>query len=117
MSLLEKFKNRFNKTIDVYSKVSTINSIGERIITFPTATITWISCYIFLKNEKYNNLIKNELEKIVYSNIVRIEIIQINIWDKIKDQDNIFYSVEFIYKVPWINWNDDHFLLFVNVIK
>jgi len=116
-SLLSSFKNDFNKTISVYAEVETQNDIWEVAKTWPTVTTTGIKCLLLLNNQRYDAFVENKVEYIKTTHQVRLELWPtINIWDKIKDEDNLWYDVKFTNKAPWFGGVDDHLLLLVDVI-
>lgn len=116
-SLLSSFTNDFNRTIAIYPVVENKNSIWEVEKTWPTASATGIKCLLLLRSEKYNVFAENEVEYIKTSHKVRLDFWPtINVWDKIKDEFDVWYNVKFVTSTPWFDWNDDHLLLLVDII-
>lgn len=116
-SLLSSFKNDFNRTLEVYPLVESTNSIWEVEKTWPTASTTGIECLLLLRSEKYNAFASNEVEYIKTTHKVRMDFWPIiNVWDKIKDEFDVWYNVKFVHRTPWFDWVDDHLLLLVDII-
>ena len=117
MSFLKEFKDCFNDEIDIYPLVQTTNDIWENIETRPSVSQTGIKCFIILNNKKYDIYTENEVEFVKSTHKVRLEIWPtINLWDKIKDENGIFYNVKYIRKAPWFKGEDDHLVLLVDII-
>lgn len=116
-SLLSSFQNDFNRTIAVYPIVEAKNSIWEMETTWPTATSTGIKCLLLLKQQDYKKYASNQVEYIETTHKVRLDFgPTINVWDKIKDNNNVWYDVRFVHKTPWFDGIDDHLLLLVDII-
>ena len=116
-SLLSSFANDFNRTIAVYPKVTSKNNIWEVETSWPTASATGIKCLLLLKTENYKQFVNQQVEYIETTHKVRLDFgPTIEVWDKIKDNNNVWYDVRFVHKTPWFDWIDDHLLLLVDII-
>lgn len=116
-SLLSSFKNDFNRTIAVYPEVETKNDIWEIEKTWPTVGDANIECLLLLNNQKYDQFVNNAVEYLKTTHKVRLELWPtINVWDKIKDEFDVWYNVKFTNNAPWFGGIDDHLLLLVDVI-
>lgn len=121
-SLLSSFANDFNKTISVYPKVTSKNNIWEVETTWPTPTSTGIKCLLLLWYNKsdyaYWEYIENQFEYIKTTHKIRMDNWPIiKEWDKIKDNNNVWYNVRFVTNAPWFGGVDDHLLILVDIIR
>lgn len=117
-SLLSSFANDFNRTIEVWPRVATKNSIGEEEMAWPVASITGISCLLLLKQEQYNKWVREQVEYIKTTHKIRLDfgptIVE---GDKIKDNFDVWYDVKFVTPTPWFDGVDDHLLVLCDIIR
>ncbi len=117
-SLLSSFENDFNRTISVYPRVEAKDTIGAMTFTWPTASTTWISCLLLLKQENYNKWVSQQVEYIKTTHKIRLDFgPTITEGDKIKDDFNVWYDVKFVTSTPWFDGFDDHLLVLCDIIR
>lgn len=117
-SLLSSFANDFNRTIAIYPRVETKNEIWENDMTWPTASETGIKCLLLLRSEQYNKWISEQVEYIKTTHKVRMDFgPEITEWDKIQDNEGVWYDVKFVTPTPGFDWNDDHLLVLCDIIR
>ena len=121
-SLLSSFANDFNRTISVYPRVETKNGIWEMVMTRPTASATGIKCLLLLGSTRWDYLywkyINTQIEYIKTTHKIRMDnwpVIQE--WDKIKDDNNVWYDIRFVSKAPWFGGIDDHLLVLCDIVR
>jgi hypothetical protein len=118
MSLLSSFKNDFNAVIDVLSRTTTTDAVGQRQSLF-TPTQSWIDCLIMQNSFKTDKEIKGwSITYYESTHLVRLELWPIvKVGDKIKNQQNVEYEVKFVYENPWFGGVSDHLVLYVDIIN
>lgn len=117
-SLLSSFQNDFNRTISIYKLVKTENEIWEEIESWPTESQSWIKCLLLLNKQRYDAYISNEVEYIKTTHKIRMDFWpEIEEWDKIQDNNWVWYTVKFADNAPGFDWVDDHLLVLVDKIE
>lgn len=87
-------------------------------MTWPTASVSNIKCLLLLRAEQYNKWIREQVEYIKTTHKIRMDFgPTIAEWDKIQDNNGVWYDVKLVMSTPWFDGNDDHLLVLCDIIK